>query len=270
MVFSFSDFATDLRQSRYVQFWFILWIFAMVLVVAGLVVFAVQARQNRKDLSFRLHMQHVPSMEFPNFRFEVLNSSHVEFESIKCGAGDKKADMVACPGHDIKSCQQTKNADSFTATFDKNAFACNFDLKSLLPPNRLNETNFIVAFSIVGNTESKDKLFVQPTDEVEIYLEKVVEEEMGRPALTKFIVNPIYVSSHQTSPGQSNVTISYNSFDIKHWVQYDSYSSWNALADLGGLLFFVWLAHSFLMVIVELLFSRGDSRLFSSPSYSTV
>lgn len=269
-MFAVSDLVTDLRQSRYVQFWFALWLIALALLVGGLIIFATQARQNRKDLSYRLHLQHVPSMSFPNFQFEVLNSSHVEFDSIQCGSASKKADMVACPGHTLKDCQQTSNTTSFEATFDRNAFSCSFNLKSLLPPDQFNQTNFVFAFSIVGNTENKNKLFVQPADNIEIYLERVVEEELGRKPLTKFIVTPIYVSSHQTSLGHSNITISYNTFDIKHWVQYDSYSSWNALADLGGLLFFIWLAHSFLMFIVELIFTRNDSRLFSSPSYSTV
>jgi len=125
--------------------------------------------------------------------------------------------MINCPQGDLKSCQQTRNADSFSATYDRNALSCSFDLRSLLPPDQLNQTNFVVALSIVGNSDNKDRLYVQPTDAVEIYLEKVIEEEAGHRALTKYVVNPVYISSHQTNLGQSNITFAFNSFDIKHW-----------------------------------------------------
>ena len=149
--------------------------------------------------------------------------------------GERNAKMEACPGSDSKECMQTKNAGNFTATSDANQFICRVNAKSMLPAERENQTNYAIVVSIVGNQDRKHKVcpiaemycyftntvtqtVLFPNDNVEIYLEKTVLEEAGHNPLVSYVMTPIYASSQQV-PGQWNINISYESFDVKHWYE---------------------------------------------------
>jgi len=70
--------------------------------------------------------------------------------------------------------------------------------------------------------------------------------------------------STATVYGQYNVTVSLQGFGIFHFEKMSIYSPWRAFGDIGGVAFFLLLAHTLAMAIIGMCFTNNSSFLSKS------
>jgi len=275
MTFSFGDLLTDVKESRYFQVWTILWIAVMIVFWIGFAAITNYAAlyTNPDDAStYRISDADMSDMgiEFPQIQISTLAPA-ATINEVAC-SGPLNQPIGVVPGQ-TQDGQPAQNVHSNAAISKPTTIemACVVMLNPV--PNGTSK-KLRMSFADGGNFPG-ETIYISTDAYATVYLNKVVY--MSDPTISKpwsfAKYNPWYIE-HKLSgnyTGTIQLWISMSDFDVPSYIQYQSYTGWEAYSDIGGQLMFAYFIHLVLMFIVGI-FLTNDSRVLGGArqSYATV
>lgn len=195
--------------------------------------------------------------------------------------------MAPCRERQTSSCQELSPEEHPIATETHNEISCLITETPIIHPNGSQDRNFVILFSLLNNKNvSSARTYLQPSDQIEVFLEKSTTEYDKSNHGDSYWVKPVYITNRCARRNterasdfvscradllSTNISIHFESFNIKHWIRYDSFTGWNAIAEMGGLILFIYVVHCLIMAAVSIFWSPAETITFSSAGqFSTV
>lgn len=108
--------------------------------------------------------------------------------------------MISCPGKPSSQCQESSRAEHHLAVPEYNWINCSI-YQQIGNPNDTEKPNFVILFSILDNKNvTSSKAYLQPSDVVEVYLEKIITQFDHNQKAEKYLVKPVYVTNRYARP----------------------------------------------------------------------
>jgi len=248
----------DLKNSWYFRFWALFWTVCAVMTFAGLIVYGGRSTDASKHEAWQLWFQQAEKILYPQFQLRtVFDEQNNVINTPYCTWGNALQPIAACPQNpDTTACiQVTPTAEAVPMLND---------LECLLNVTAPQGADRILAFDILDNGKYGAAMtFLNPSNNVWIVMDKISVEPKSGPKLTFWSRRVQYETT--LSNGQYfKIVMVIDTFAIWHYVETDWYTGMMAVADVGGLAFFLYILHTITMMIIGIFLDNNSKFLGGS------
>jgi hypothetical protein len=249
-----SRFKEDVVEYPYAKIWCVLWIvFGLVAFIGG-VMLASEAHGSR-DPTYRLAVVETDRITLPSFRFDIVSGTSTTFTTYACAT--QSGQIVP-----LKPCGPTNSPNQCLQTDGPSVYAMPTDNKmTCIMAGSNGDANFMVKVSSPGAPDYRlFTTYIHSTDGAVVYLDRVQFSSHSSKTLYYTLTSEYFSAAAQ--PGAVNIEFVVPTFETYNWIQWSPFSGWNAFGTMGGMIFFIYLLHSLVMLLVGAFFENPWRRAF--------
>jgi len=229
----------------YFRCWSLLWAIAAVMTFAGLIVYSQRASVANNQSNWRLWVENTAQLAFPLFRLSTLSDESTNKILMPFCSWNGNQQLIAPCAHwpDLTKCIEIVPDAYASPKF--NSLTCYMNITS--PPNADTAIGFEIPMNL--STLPTPRYFVKPDNNAWIFLNKINIRPRNGKSLDFYDRRIVYEST-TFSTNVFIFTLTFDNFFIFHYIEDDWYTGMMAVADMGGLAFFLYIIHAMSMAVV--------------------
>eukprot|EP01129_Flabellula_baltica_P000306 TRINITY_DN10334_c0_g1_i1.p1 TRINITY_DN10334_c0_g1~~TRINITY_DN10334_c0_g1_i1.p1 ORF type:complete len:263 (+),score=59.11 TRINITY_DN10334_c0_g1_i1:12-800(+) len=258
------EFGEDLTSTLYAKIWLALWVVVLIFAFVFFGNFVFMSDINVLNQNYRMSITEPDLIQYPKFKAE-LQSSNITFAVFKCAVGSKIVSVEPCANSKYE-CNVVKFDEFYSLKGEdgQDTPACILVFTYKGDPQLINAA---VRWSIIGEEEVLSAV-VDPTDDAAILLTKEIYNLPNSTTLVEYNPHTVYYNDALQQEAMI-VRIMFDSHFVKNFSQFNYYTLWMLIADLGGAMVCLYVIHTLLMTCVECCIPN-DTKSIGKQSYRSV
>lgn len=187
------------------------------------------------------------SLSVPPLRFELVSGIATAFSNYACAtkSGHIVPLATCATGTSQYPCLEMSSG-GVMATPNDNSLNC-------ILSGADNDPTFMLKVSLPSNPNTQlFSTYVRSTNGAYVWLTQTQFTTSSSTYNTYTITSEYY--SAAAANGAASMSITFPSFSTAHWVEWKPFSGWAAFGTIGGVIFFIWAIHGFVMRAVSFFF----------------
>jgi len=259
----------DFKTSWYFRIWSLFWVVCAILAFVCLIILGMRSTEAQKEKDWNTWFENASSIEFPNFRFKLLDpQDNFIVSSINCTHGPLGISYTQCrSGEPMTRCfavsSGTVNAfNQWDEPFDNYRITCAFNTTGTAAENQM------VAWEVENagnsfNARPYHTTLIGPNNNMWVMLEKVIIKPLHTDGFIDWQKKVVHHSTvHEI--GYYRVSTFIQTFRVAHFEQQVSYNGWMAMGGFGGFAFFLLILHTMVMIIAGFVLTNDSKFLHRS------
>jgi hypothetical protein len=257
-----SAFVEDLKHSWYFRVWAFLWLFFAIITFSSLIILGQRATASQMHPYWSTYIQVPDTLNFPAISVKTdADEPTNQIVTVSCFAGTPESAQLfvnvdLCPGGIAPSTCRLIAAEQVAASKTQNAVDCTVNITA--PPG----ADTVLAFEFQEETDfGRPIIWIQPTDEVYVYISKTVVEPKGSGPITIWQHHLAYKNDIPVNNFFS-VKFVFDNFAVFHFVEDKGFDSWLSVGGIGGFAYFMVLIHTAFMTLISICLTPESKFLF--------
>lgn len=212
------------------------------------------------------------TISIPPLRFEIVSGTSPGYTSSSCVTQRGRTVALIPCGENSPKCLQTDPKVNIYAMPTDNRLNCKMQ-------GAAQDTDFMIKVSSPQNPDYHVfDTYIKSTNAASVYIDRVLLSGKKSTSVS-YTMNHEYNTAAATA-GTVDMFFVFTTFDSFTWVQWSPFSGWNCFGTIGGLIFFMYILHSLVMLFVSLFFENpwansnasGESRplIHSGSGYQEI
>jgi uncharacterized membrane protein len=258
----------DLKSSWYFRLFAVLWLISFIMFWVSIGVFGERSQTGSKEPAWRLWFENdtKSGIEYPPFHFRLpRHERNVTIDYASCQWSAITLVKQACAdGEPMTRCISFETS-GFGASPAEDWLRCTINTTATADWREDRLIEFDTNHNI-NRTRPGSSLFIGPNRFALVTLHKTMVRRSSGKDFPLWQKQLQYHSSVWTNH-TFHVVLSFASFETIHLEQYDFYTGWMGVADIGGFMFFMTILVAIGMVAVGCVFSNDSKFLSNSHKY---
>jgi len=259
----FHDLVHDIKHSWYFRIWGVLWIVCASVAFAGLIVLSRSAEKNQTEQGFRVWTDFPSQLLFPNFYVHLLpgEGADEQISQISCTYGPQNVSLS------IGNCQFQSGPELCSMVIANTTMAiAPQDNNGNADPLHGSDSIFCAIWTTYNTTANNNTfntvmgvsihhtrvpLYIMPDQVANVRIEMETVQYWGASSEETRYTAVTGVSSNYVPEGaRFGLSVRYNDFRVTHYQKTDLFNGWMGVGAIGGVAFFLYVLHTFVMGII--------------------